>query len=226
MIRLCRAVSQCRRKSNQRRRLKCATANKIRKAQTTKTVRAPCSPPRARVGQEMMSDKSVNRGVHLPLVVLSRLIVCWPTESHQLRWQWKTSQSEISLWNKNHLNLHHLADASYPHHRGHVPKIHPVTNEGEDDNLIHIQPHMLDGSLALAFITLWMNHEYSWRDVNQTAMMPRTPRWIADANDAVEPICSCRSVMDPSDATGAPLTAMETIWGQPVRNSLYLYSIK
>lgn len=70
---------------------------------------------------------------------------------------------------------------------------------------------MLDGSLALAFIALWMNHEYSWREANQTAMMPRTPRWIVDTNDAVEPICSCRSVMDQSDATGAPLTAMETI---------------
>lgn len=180
-----------------------------------------------RVKRWWVTSRLIEESISL-LVVLSRLIVCWPTESHQLRWQWETSRNEISPWNKNHLNLHHLADASYPHRRGHVPKIHPVTNEGEGDNLIHIQPHMLNGSLALAFITLWMNHEYSWRDVNQTVVWwcRGRSRWIADANDAAEPICSCRSVMDPSDATGAPLTAMETIWGQPARNSLYLYSIK
>lgn len=43
----------------------------------------------------------------------------------------------------------------------HTPKC-PVINEAMDDNLIHIQPHMLSGTLTLAFITLsGRNHEYS-----------------------------------------------------------------
>lgn len=53
-------------------------------------------------------------------------------------------------------------------------------------------------------------------DLNQTLMIPQTPLWIVDTNDVVEPICSCRSVIDQSDATGAPLTAMEKIRGHLV----------
>lgn len=37
---------------------------------------------------------------------------------------------------------------------------------------------------------------------NQTVMMPpQSPLWIVDTNYVVEPICSCRSVIDQSDAT-------------------------
>lgn len=39
---------------------------------------------------------------------------------------------------------------------------YPVMNEIEDDNLIHIQPHMLSGTLALAFITLSGRKDESW----------------------------------------------------------------
>lgn len=37
------------------------------------------------------------------------------------------------------------------------------------------------------------------------------PLWIVDTNDVVEPICLCGSVIDQAYATGAPLTATETI---------------
>lgn len=50
--------------------------------------------------------------------------------------------------------------ASYLH-CGHVPQ-NLLRNECEDDNLVHIQPHMLNGTLASAFITLSGRKDESW----------------------------------------------------------------
>lgn len=71
--------------------------------------------------------------------------------------------NESPIYTK-YLNPHHIFTwmdghpasdyASCPRPHGLVPKRYPVMNEGRDDNLIHIQPHMLTGTLALAFITL------------------------------------------------------------------------
>lgn len=58
------------------------------------------------------------------------------------------------------------------------------------------------------------SHEYSCSELNRKLMMPRVPLWFVGTNDAAEPICSRRSAMHQSDATGASLTAAETVWGQ------------
>lgn len=65
-------------------------------------------------------------------------------------------------------------------------------------------------------------YEYSWRDVESdadgaAAVAPRLLRGgLWDTNRVVEPICSCRSVIDRSGAQCVPLTAAGNIGGQMV----------
>lgn len=91
--------------------------------------------------------------------------------------------------------------------------------------MIHIQSTYAQWNFGLGFhhIVWEKRRALNIHELNQKLMMPPTPLWIVVTNDAVEPICSCRSVIDQPDTTGAPLTAMQTLEVIWYIDSVHLY---
>lgn len=95
---------------------------------------APRSLPFAATCQEMMSDKLVNKGVHL-LLVVSHLVV---------------PPAEMTNGENGESKSHNpFKYAAYFTLNGHLhAQKHPGINEAVDENWINIQPHMLSGTLT------------------------------------------------------------------------------
>lgn len=149
VIRLWRANGRRGAKSNQRSRLKCATANKIRKVEDYRSSESAAFPPLfARVGREMPSDKLTEKSI-TPLSPFSWLMSSTLAGGHCPgsgdNRKWKASEAGKLCASKNSYSRKTLTSARYckgrwvtaTRLRGHVPWTHLVINEGG----FHIQPH-------------------------------------------------------------------------------------